>query len=123
MTTSRRTRGNREDKLINGSGMSEAEAALQENERRWRRDNRGDVTTSKGEDMVEVVRIFPGLREDKMRNVPQGGTCMGRRLGPEMLKIIALLFSDDTYSNPAHGKLTRKMLALSRAKNIFLFSL
>jgi hypothetical protein len=29
----------------------------QEIERRWQRNNRGNVTTSKGEDMVEVVRI------------------------------------------------------------------
>jgi hypothetical protein len=35
-----------------------AEAALQENKRRWWCNNRGDVTTSKGEDMVEVRRIF-----------------------------------------------------------------
>ncbi len=28
------------------------------------------------EDMVEVVRMFGGLREDKMGNVVWGGTCM-----------------------------------------------
>ncbi len=28
------------------------------------------------EDMVEVVRIFWGLREEKMGNVVWGGTCM-----------------------------------------------
>jgi hypothetical protein len=72
----------------------EAEAAHQENKRRWRRNNRGDVTTSKGEDTVEVVRIFLGLREDKMGNMPQGETCMGRGLGPRKLKTIALLISD-----------------------------
>jgi hypothetical protein len=44
--------------------------------------------------MVEVLRIFRGLREDKMGNVPRGGTCMGRGVGPGKLKIIALLFSD-----------------------------
>jgi hypothetical protein len=47
------------------------------------------MPTSKGEDMVEVVRIFQGLREDKMGNVPWGGTCMGRGVGPGKLKIIA----------------------------------
>jgi hypothetical protein len=35
----------------------EAKAARQEIKRRWRRNNRGDKTTSKGENMVEVVRI------------------------------------------------------------------
>ena len=35
----------------------EAEAVCQEIERRWQRNNRGNATTSKGEDMVEVVRI------------------------------------------------------------------
>jgi hypothetical protein len=60
----------------------------------WQRDNRGDTTTSKGEDMVEVVRIFQGLREDKMGNMLRGGTCMGRRVGSGKLKKIALLFSD-----------------------------
>jgi hypothetical protein len=40
------------------------------------------------------VRIFWGLREDKMINVPRGGTSMGRGVGPGKLKIIALLFSD-----------------------------
>jgi hypothetical protein len=32
--------------------------ARQEIKRRWRRINRGNTTTSKSEDMVEVVRIF-----------------------------------------------------------------
>ncbi len=36
----------------------EAEAVRQEIKRRWWRINRGDATTSKGEDMVEVVRIL-----------------------------------------------------------------
>jgi hypothetical protein len=67
----------------------EAEAAHQENERRWRGDNRGDATTSKGECMVEVVRVFRGSREDKMGNVPRGGTCMGKGVGPGKLKIVA----------------------------------
>jgi hypothetical protein len=40
----------------------EAEAARWDNKRRWRRDNRGNVTTSKGKDMVEVVMIFWGFR-------------------------------------------------------------
>ncbi len=57
-----------------------AEAAGQENKRKWQRKNRGNATTSKGEDMVEVVRIFWGLKEDKMGNVPRGGTCMGWNL-------------------------------------------
>ncbi len=52
------------------------------------------MTTSKGEDMVEVVRMFRELREDKKGNVPLGGTCMGRGVGPGKLKIIAFLFSD-----------------------------
>ncbi len=72
----------------------EVEAERQENERRWQHDNKGDATTSKGEDMVEEVRIFQGLREDKMGNVPRGGTCMGRGVGPGKLEIIASLFSD-----------------------------
>jgi hypothetical protein len=46
------------------------------------------------EDMVEVVRIFWELREDKMGNVPWGGMCMGGGMGPGKLKIVALLFSD-----------------------------
>jgi hypothetical protein len=44
--------------------------------------------------MVEVVRKFGGLREDKMGNAPRGSTCMGRGVGPGKLKIIALLFLD-----------------------------
>jgi hypothetical protein len=44
--------------------------------------------------MLEVVRIFWGLREDKMGNVPRGGTCMGQGVGPGKLKIIAVLFLD-----------------------------
>jgi hypothetical protein len=34
------------------------------------------VDMRKGEDTVEVVIIFWGLREDKMGNVPQGGCWM-----------------------------------------------
>jgi hypothetical protein len=34
------------------------------------------VDTCKGEDMVEVLIIFQGLREDKMGNVPRGGCWM-----------------------------------------------
>ncbi len=68
------------------------EAAGQENERRWQRNNRGDATTRKGDDMVEAVRILRELREDKMGNVPRSGTCMGRGVGTEKLKIIALSF-------------------------------
>jgi hypothetical protein len=70
------------------------EVAQQDDKRRWWRDNRGGTTTSKGEDMVEVVRIIRGLREDKMGNVPRGGTCMGRGVGSGKLNIKALLFSD-----------------------------
>jgi hypothetical protein len=63
--------------------------ARQANKRKWWHNNRGDAATSKGEDMVEVVRIFWGLREDKVGNVPQGGTYMGKGMRPEKLKIIA----------------------------------
>ena len=66
----------------------------QENKRRWQHDNKGDIATSKGEDMAKMVRIFWGLREDKMGNGPRGGTCMDREVGPRKLKIKALLFSD-----------------------------
>jgi hypothetical protein len=55
MTTSRQTRGNQEEKWTTGGG---AEAACQEIKRRWWHDNRGNRAMSKGEDMVEVVRIW-----------------------------------------------------------------
>jgi hypothetical protein len=44
--------------------------------------------------MVEMVRIFWGLREDKKGNWSRGGTCMDREAVPRKLKIKALLFSD-----------------------------
>jgi hypothetical protein len=34
------------------------------------------VDNCKGEDMVDMVRIFWGLREDKVVNVAWGSTCM-----------------------------------------------
>ncbi len=39
----------------------EVEVVRQETERRWRCNNRGNATTSKGADMVEVVMIFQAL--------------------------------------------------------------
>jgi hypothetical protein len=40
--------------------------------------------------MVEVVGMFRGLKEDKMGNVPWGGSCTGKGVGPGKLKIAAL---------------------------------
>jgi hypothetical protein len=70
MTTIWQTRGYQEEKCTRGSGTSreqEEVAARQQGQHN---------TTSKGEDLVEVVSIFLGLREDKMGNVPRGDTCL-----------------------------------------------
>jgi hypothetical protein len=83
--------GKRETTGTGGGASQGGGGALRERERH---NNRGDATTNKGEDMVEVVRKFWGLIEDKMGNVPRGGTCIGTGVGPRKLKIIALLFSD-----------------------------
>jgi hypothetical protein len=59
-----------------------------------------------------VVRIFQGLRKDKMGNVPQGGTCMGREVGPGKQKNNSFIVFRYTYSIPAHGKLTTVLSAV-----------
>jgi hypothetical protein len=62
----------------------EAEAAHREIKRRWRRDNRGNATTSKGEDMVEMVRIS-GIERGQDGKYAMGWHLYG-------VKIVLLLF-------------------------------
>jgi hypothetical protein len=61
------------------------EAARRENKRRRRQDNRGDATTSKGEDMVEVVMIVWGIERRQDGNCATGWLLDG-------VKIVLLLF-------------------------------
>jgi hypothetical protein len=92
MLTSPRTRGNREDKWTTGGGASRGGGVASREREEVAARQQG--TTSKGEDLMEVVRIFWELRKNKMGNVTQSGTCMGRGAGPGKLKIVDLLFSD-----------------------------
>ncbi len=69
--------------------------------------------------MVEVVRIFWGLREDKMGNMPRGGTCMGRKVGPRKLKIINLLFSDRYLQHSRQWKINQENFFFVQSKKHF----